>query len=91
MSPVRIRQVVFALIALSLIGFLVFQIGLITPPWAEDQGEVRVLDSETGNELAVVAVEVADTQAQIVCSRQTCWPGSDNGYFFATGGGIFGI
>ena len=64
MSPVRIRQVVFALIALSLIGFLVFQIGLITPPWAEDQGEVRVLDSETGNELAVVAVEVADTQAE---------------------------
>ncbi|WP_436346981.1 DUF192 domain-containing protein [Natronorubrum sp. FCH18a] len=60
----RVWKSLLLIVALSLIGLLVLQTGLITPPWAEEQAEVRVLEADTGDELAVVDAEVADTRAE---------------------------
>lgn len=64
MALERVWKVLLALVAVSLIGLLVLQVGLITPPWAEDQAEVRVVDGDSGDELATVEVAVADTPTQ---------------------------
>ncbi|MXV63422.1 DUF192 domain-containing protein [Natronorubrum sp. JWXQ-INN-674] len=60
----RVWKALLAVVAVSLLVFLVLQIGLVTPPWAEDRAEVRVLDGDTGDELATVEAEVADTRAE---------------------------
>ncbi len=64
MALERVWSVLVAVLAVSLIGLLVFQLGIVTPPWAESEADVRVLDGDTGNELATIDVEVADTQAE---------------------------
>ena len=60
----RVWKSLLLIVALSLVGLLVLQLGLVTPPWAEEQAEVRVLEADTGDELAVVDAEVADTRAE---------------------------
>lgn len=60
----RTWKLLLAVAVLALIGALVLAIGLVTPPWTEDRAEVRVLEGDTGEELAVVDVEVADTPAE---------------------------
>ena len=63
MALERVQKALLVLVAVAVIGGLVLGIGLITPPWAEDEATVRVVDGETGDELATVDVEVADTPA----------------------------
>ncbi|ELY57039.1 DUF192 domain-containing protein [Natronolimnohabitans innermongolicus] len=57
----RVWKALLTLAAVGAVVFLVFQLGFITPPWAEDRADVRVVDGDTGEELAVVDAEVADT------------------------------
>ena len=64
MALERAQKALLALAAVAVVGGLVLGIGLITPPWAEDEGTVRVVDGEIGDELATVDVEVADTPAE---------------------------
>ena len=63
MALERVEKALLVLVAVAVIGGLVLGVGLITPPWAEDEATVRVVDGETGDELATVDVEVADTPA----------------------------
>ncbi|MDQ2050800.1 DUF192 domain-containing protein [Natronolimnohabitans sp. A-GB9] len=60
----RLWTFLLALVGVGVIVLLALQIGLITPPWAEDSADVRVVDGDTGDELAVVDVEVADTPSE---------------------------
>ncbi|WP_137287980.1 DUF192 domain-containing protein [Natronorubrum halophilum] len=60
----RVWKALLAIVVVAVIGLLVLQIGLVSPPWAEDRAEVRVLDGDTGDELATVDAEVADTPAE---------------------------
>ncbi|QSX01031.1 DUF192 domain-containing protein [Haloterrigena alkaliphila] len=61
MALERVQKALFAVAAVAVIAVLVLQMGLVTPPWTVDAGTVRVVDGETGEELATVEVEVADT------------------------------
>ncbi|SDK45805.1 DUF192 domain-containing protein [Natronorubrum texcoconense] len=60
----RVWKSLLLIATLSLIGLLVLQLGFVTPPWAEERAEVRVLEADTGDELAVIDAEVADTRAE---------------------------
>ena len=64
MALERAQRLLLAVAAVSLIGLLLLQTGLVTPPWAEDRAVVRVVDGDTGEELAVVEADVADTPAE---------------------------
>ena len=64
MALERVEKALLVLVAVAVIGGLVLGIGLITPPWAAAEGDVRVVDGDTGEELATVDVEVADTPAE---------------------------
>ncbi|ELY46912.1 DUF192 domain-containing protein [Natronorubrum sulfidifaciens] len=64
MALERVWSVLIAVLAVSLIGLLVLQLGIVTPPWAESQADVQVFDGDTGDELAALDVEVADTPSE---------------------------
>ena len=61
MALERVQKALLAIVAVGVTAMLVLQMGLVTPPWTEDEGTVRVVDGDTGEELATVDVEVADT------------------------------
>ncbi|ADB59340.1 protein of unknown function DUF192 [Haloterrigena turkmenica DSM 5511] len=61
MALERVQKSLLAIVAVAVIAVLVLQMGLVEPPWTEDEGTVRVVDGDTGAELATVEVEVADT------------------------------
>lgn len=60
MALERVWTALLAIVALSLVGFLVVQIGLASAPWSEDRTAVRVLDDD-GEPKAVINAAVADT------------------------------
>lgn len=64
MALERTWKPLLAVAVLALVGALVLGTGVVTPPWAEDRAEVRIVDADTGDELAVVDVDVADTPTE---------------------------
>ncbi|RQH01314.1 DUF192 domain-containing protein [Natrarchaeobius oligotrophus] len=63
MARERALQVFLVILALSLLGFALVQIGVVSAPWVQDRAVVYVLDDD-GDPKATVEVEVADTWEQ---------------------------
>jgi hypothetical protein len=63
MERPRTRTLLVSLVVLALLGVLAIELGLVVPPWVQDQGEavVTLTDGDSGEQLARVDVEVADT------------------------------
>ncbi|WP_256393507.1 DUF192 domain-containing protein [Natronoarchaeum rubrum] len=62
MADTRATVAIGSLTALLLVGVLAVQAGLVPTPWADQYGEATVtISDESGERLAVVQTEVADT------------------------------
>jgi len=66
MDRSRVRTVLVGLVVLALLGVLAIELGVVVPPWVEDRegAAVTLVDGDTGDRLATVEVEVADTRAE---------------------------
>jgi hypothetical protein len=66
MDRSRGRTILVGVIVLALLGILAIELGLVVPPWVQDRGEatVTLIDADTGDRLAEVDVEVADTRKE---------------------------
>jgi hypothetical protein len=86
MDRSRVRTVLVALVVLALVGVLAIELGLVVPPWVENRqsATVALIDGETGEPLARVDVEVADT-------RKERYTGLSNHDSLANGSGMLFI
>ncbi|MFT4890159.1 MAG: uncharacterized membrane protein (UPF0127 family) [Halobacteriales archaeon] len=66
MDRSRVRTALVGLVVAALIGVLAIELGLVVPPWVEDRegAAVTLVDGDTGDRLATVEVEVADTRKE---------------------------
>lgn len=66
MDRSRVRGALVGLVVLALLGVLAIELGLVVPPWVEDRdgATVALIDGDTGDRLATVDVEVADTREE---------------------------
>jgi len=86
MDRSRVRTALVALVVLALLGVLAIELGLVVPPWVENRqaATVTLVDGETGERLARVDVEVADT-------RKERYTGLSNHDSLANGSGMLFI
>jgi uncharacterized membrane protein (UPF0127 family) len=66
MDRSRVRTALVGLLVLALLGVLAIELGLVVPPWVQDRNEatVTLIDADTGDRLATVDVDVADTRKE---------------------------
>ncbi len=66
MDRSRGRTLLVGVVVLALLGVLAIELGLIVPPWVQDRGgaTVTLIDADSGERLARVDVEVADTRKE---------------------------
>ncbi|MFQ3293061.1 MAG: uncharacterized membrane protein (UPF0127 family) [Halobacteriales archaeon] len=66
MDRPRVRTLLVSLVVIALLGVLAIELALVVPPWVQDRGEavVTLIDADSGEQLARVDVEVADTREE---------------------------
>lgn len=66
MNRPRARTLLVGVVVLALLGVLAVELGLVVPPWVQDRGgaTVTLIDADSGDRLATVEVEVANTRKE---------------------------